>query len=68
MKRAVILQNEEVRAVILARDMPTEPDLHPCQLSSINHKGYKNSGAYKNVSTDGRQYNRYIPRTYSVGG
>ena len=57
---------KKVRAVILARKMPTEPDLRPTKYL----KGYKSYGAHKNVvygRTGGWQYDRYIP-TYSVRG
>ena len=42
----------KVRAVILAREMPTEPDRNPYQILSEYLKGYKSYGAHKNVSTD----------------
>ena len=61
--RGRYLQNEE-RAVILARDKTTELNLRPTQYYQNISKRIK---AQKNVSMDGRQVGRYIPRTFSVG-
>ena len=62
---------KSIRVVILARDTPTQCRLQPDKVSWKNLKGYRSYGPRKVSSTDGRtdgrQGDRYIPRTFRSG-